>query len=206
MGSKSYNVNTIFKNRPGLMDYPSLTPEVKEVVDYTIEHSLKANPVIRLKARRLSTKEVHPKQMNFWDLSWSDIILIRDAIEKKEIFEIFKIVYNLTEIEFVRMDLFNAFASYKWITNQLREISEVEAERLASEYDEEEKAAGAEEMQEFGYSVILDSLAGGDLLKYSKYLKINYTKIFRKMLMEKTRYEINKQMRQNASRKSQTNS
>lgn len=204
MGSEQNSI-AVFKNRLKLSDYSILTVEAKEVIDYTIAESLKSNSVLRLGGLLKSTI-VKPKKDSLWFLSWSDIIELRIAIAEENIFEVLRIVFEIDEKEFAKLELLNAFSVYKWISEQYFEIAKIEVQELASEMTDEEKEAGAEDMQEFGYSVMLDSMAQGDLLKYDQYLKLPYAKVFRKMCMEKKRHDINKQMQENASRKSRRNS
>lgn len=204
MGLKSHNIDTVLNNRPRLIEYSQLSIDVKEFVDYTIQENLKPNPELRLKS--VLTKIVKPKQLNLWSLSWSDIIELRIAVSEQKMFEVLNIVFGINETEFARLDLFNAFSVYKWIVEQFKSIVEIESQELSSEMSDEEKEAGVEELQEFGYSVMLDGIAKGDLLKYDEYLKLPYVKIFRKMCLDKKRYDINKQMQENASTKSKRNS
>jgi hypothetical protein len=204
MGSKQNSIN-LFKNRPKLSDYYSLSLESKEVIDYTIAESLKVNSLLRLNGL-LKSNIVKPKKDNLWFLSWSDIIELRIAIAEENIFETIKIVFGIDQKEFSRLEMFNAFSVYKWIAGQYAEIVKIELQELSGEMSDEEKAAGAEELQEFGYSLTLDGIAKGDLLKYDEYLKLPYVKVFRKMCMDKKRYDINKTMQENASRKSKGNS
>lgn len=204
MGFKQNSI-ALFKSRLKLSDYSTLTVEAKEVIDYTISESLKPNSVLRL-GGLFKTNIAKPKKENLWFLSWSDIIELRIAIAEENIFEVLRIVFEIDENEFTRIELLNAFSVYKWISEQYFEIAKIEVQELASEMTDEEKEAGAEDMQEFGYSVMLDSIAQGDLLKYDQYLKLPYAKVFRKMCMEKKRHDINKQMQENASRKSRRNS
>lgn len=202
MGSKQNSI-TLFKNRLKLSDYSTLTLESKEMIDYTIAESLKPNSTIRLYGGLIKKK---PKKDNLWFLSWSDIIELRIAIAEENIFEVLRIVFDIDEKEFAKLELLNAFSVYKWISEQYFEIAKIEVQELASEMTDEEKEAGTEDMQEFGYSVMLDSIAQGDLLQYDEYLKLPYAKVFRKMCMEKKRHDINKQMQENASRKSKRGS
>ena len=202
MGSQQ-NSLTLFKKRLKLSDYSALTLESKEIIDYTIAESLKPNSIIRLYGGLITKK---PKKDNLWFLSWSDIIELKIAITEENIFEVFRIVFDLNEKEFSRLEMFNAFSAYKWVTQKAVEIMTIEDQELSSEMSDEEKEAGAEELQEFGYSLALDGMANGDLLKYDAYLKLPYVKVFRKMCMDKKRYDINKTLQENARRKSKTNS
>ena len=202
MGIKQDSL-TLFKKRLKLSDYSALTLESKEIIDYTIAESLKPNSIIRLYGGLITKK---PKKDNLWFLSWSEIIELKIAITEENIFEVFRIVFDLNEKEFSRLEMFNAFSAYKWVTQKAVEIMTLEVQELSSEMSDEEKEAGAEELQEFGYSLALDGMANGDLLKYDAYLKLPYVKVFRKMCMDKKRYDINKTLQENARRKSKSNS
>ena len=161
MGFKSYSVETIFKNRPMLVEYALLPVEVKEVVDYTIQESLKSNSQLRV--RGVLPKVVKPKNENLWFLSWSDIIELRLAISEQRMYDVLNIVFGITEKQFALLDLFNAYSAYKWTVEQFKEIVEIEIQELSSEHSQDELEAGVEELHEFGYSVALDGIAKGDL-------------------------------------------
>ena len=202
MGIKQDSLK-LFKSKLKLSDYSSLNIDSRQIVDYTVAKSLKANPVIRLYGGLITKK---PKKNDLWFLSWSEIIELKIAITEENIFEVFRIVFGLNEKEFSKLELFNAFSAYKWVTQKAVEIMTLEVQELSSEMSDEEKEAGAEELQEFGYSLALDGMANGDLLKYDAYLKLPYVKVFRKMCMDKKRYDINKTLQENARRKSKSNS
>ena len=202
MGIKQDSLK-LFKSKLKLSDYSSLNIDSRQIVDYTVAKSLKANPVIRLYGGLITKK---PKKNDLWFLSWSEIIELKIAITEENIFEVFRIVFDLNEKEFSKLELFNAFSAYKWVTQKAVEIMTLEVQELSSEMSDEEKEAGAEELQEFGYSLVLDGIANGDLLKYDAYLKLPYVKVFRKMCMDKKRYDINKTLQENARRKSKSNS
>ena len=202
MGIKQDSLK-LFKSKLKLSDYASLNIDSRQIVDYTIAKSLKPNSIIRLYGGLITKK---PKKDNLWFLSWSDIIELKMAIVEENIFEVLKIVFAIDKKEFAKLEMFNAFSAYKWIAEQCAEIVKIEVQELSSEMSDEEKEAGAEELQEFGYSLALDGMANGDLLKYDAYLKLPYVKVFRKMCMDKKRYDINKTLQENARRKSKSNS
>lgn len=202
MGFKSYSIDTVFTKRPIIAHYPFLDNDMKELIDYTIKDSLRANEVLRLKTL-FRIKKVKAKNSDFWFLSWEDLLLIREAVTDQNMLEAFKIVYGINEKQFVLLDVFNAFSAYKWIIDKLKEMAEIEKQELGGEMPIEEKEAGAEALIEFGYTVTLDSLADGDVLKYDEILKKPYAVIFRKMCLDKTNNEIKKNYSENASRKNQ---
>jgi len=204
MGFKQVSVKDVFKSRLMLSQYPALPSDVREFVNYTVLGSLKLNNELRVNGL-FKHKVIKPKKDNLWFLSWSDIIELRMAIVDENMFEVFKIVFGINEKDFVRLEMFNAFAVYGWAAKQVAEMIKIEFQELSNDLTEEEKNAGAEELQEFGYSLTLDVLTKGDLLKSDEWLKIAYAKIFRKLCIDKKRYDINKTLQENASRKLKRN-
>ena len=204
MGKQYYSVESIFKKRPMVFEYTLLPSDVKEVVDYTLKENLKANPVLRIKG--VFKKTSKPKHNDLWSFTWSDIISLRASITEENLYDVLQIVYGISENEFATLDLFNAYAAYKWIIEQFKEIVELEIDKLSSDHSEIEMEAGVEDLQDFGYYVALDGLTKGDLDKNESYLLKPYSTIFRKLCLDKKRYEITKSINQNASRTIQNNS
>lgn len=202
MGFKSHSIKNIFNSKIKISQYPSLSGDTKEMVDFTIKENLLSNQNLRISNR----STVQPKTNNFWYMKWSDIIELRMAVSEHKMFDAMNIVFGISEKQYMNLELFNAFAVYNWIIQKFKEIIDAEVEQLSFENTVEELEAGAKDLEKFGYSVALDGIAKGDLLKYDEYLNLPYSKIFRKMCLDKTRYEINKNLQENASRKTQTNS
>lgn len=205
MGLKQYTLENIFIKRPTISEYPRLEPEVKDLVDLTIKENLKPNPVLRV-PMFLYTRYAKAVKTNLWKLSWGDLVLLREAVSAQDILEVFKMIYGITPKQFARLDVFNVFAVYKWIIDQLHDIHEKESIMLPADFTQEEKDAGAEDLLDFGYTVAVDTIAGGDLLKHKEVLKIQYDIIFRKLCLDKKRNDINKTYQENASRKNRGNS
>ena len=200
MGKKSNGIN-ILSNRPTVEDYGRLSESDKELADKFIKDGLKPNKVLRIKGRSMN-----PRQEDFWALSWDEIIQLRVAIAEKDMLSALKLMYRIGEKDFLRLDLFNCFAAYKWISGNMQEISDIEAQELGGEPTEEEKQAGVEKLQPFDYVVSLDVLAKKDILKYDRILAKPYSIIFRKLCLNKTIAEIQQNMIENANRKAKANS
>lgn len=196
MGRQSYSIDTIFDNRPTVETYSQLDEEVKAFVDDVIKDSIKPNKVLRLNG-----KELQPKQDDFWQLTWSDIIELREEVKDMNMVEAMKIVYGVSDKDFSHLDIFNCFAVYKWMTEQLKGIGEIELQELGHEPTMEEKNAGVESLNEFGYALSLKSLTKGDKTKDAYYLGLTYAEIFREMCMDKRISEVQQNMIKNARRK-----
>ena len=188
-----------------IKDYQLLDFESKELIDFTIKENLKSNSILRLK-KLIGIKEIIPKQSSLWNLTWSDIIELRESIKDQNLFEPLALMYGINENQFFKLSVFNAFSTYKWIVEQLKEISDLEKQELGHEITQEEKDAGVEALQDFGYIVAVDGLAIGNILKHKQILQLNYSIVFRKMCLEKVTNEIKKQYQENVSRKNQRNS
>ncbi len=196
MGKKSTSVENIFKCRPTIKQYARLEDESKAMIDLIIKHGIKPNKELRIKKKKLK-----PVQENFWFLSWIELINLRGAVEEMKIFEALEMVYNISNKQITKLDVFNCFAAYLWICEELKEIGRVEVDRLGSEPTAEEKNAGVDLLTEFDYNVSLDVLAKGDILKYDEILKKPYAVIFRKLCLDKVKNQIQQNFITNANRK-----
>ncbi len=184
MGKKQFKIDTVLMDRPQVKDYDSLTEEVREFVNGIIKDAVKANPILRHKG------EIAPKHDDMFSFTWSEVIELRDSIDEKDIVNIFKIVYGIEEKDYMELDLFNSFSTYKWIEDQLEIVRQTEERELSYELTAKEKNAGVEDLKRFGYYVSLDSLTKGDKTKDEYYLNLTYAEIFRKLCLDKKNAEI----------------
>ncbi len=200
MGRKSYSVDTIFTYRPTIGDYAYLEDDVRDLVDSIVKDSIKPNRSLRYKR-----KELLPVHVDLWPYSWSDIIELKDAIEEKNMLDALKLVYQIDERVFLKLDMFNAFAAYKWITEMISEMNQTWNQWLGGDISDEEKESGVEDLNDFDYVVSLHTLANNDLLKYDAILAKPYSLIFRTLCLNKKIADIDKKRAENASRKVKTN-
>src|SRR5690606_4228553 len=115
-----------FDKPPTLHQYAPLDAEAREVVDFTIQHYLKSNPVLRLPGI-FGTKNIKIKNTDLWSWKWIDLLELRQAIEDQQFTEVFRLAYGVSEYRLLRAEVFNVFAAYKWIVDNLNEISKIEA-------------------------------------------------------------------------------
>lgn len=200
MGKKQNSINNIFSNRPTVKEYLTVENSIKEKIDEVIK-AVKPNMILRSGKFQLK-----PKQEDFWDLSWGELILLRKYIEEKNISTVMYLIFNVSQEKFFELDVYNCFAVYKWINEQNKEIIDLEIEELGGAVSIEEKEAGVEELNRFGYTVSLDVLANGNILKYDEILKKPYHEIFKKLCLNKTKNDIQKNYIENARRKNKANS
>lgn len=158
--------------------------------------ALRENPVLRVGKRAL-----RPKEEDFWQLRWSDLIELRQLWKKGDRIGMVKLIYGVSDRQMARVRLINYLAVYKWVFARLLEIAKKEEQELGGDPSAAEKAAGIEDLKRFGEAIALDELAGRDLLKHKKLLEKPYAVIFRKLCMDKCRSLIEKKLIENAGRK-----
>ncbi|WP_445454096.1 hypothetical protein [Flavobacterium sp. 25HG05S-40] len=200
MGKIVYELDKLLLARPRMLDYEQFNIEQLNFIKDVVSNYLKPNPVLRKYRPFRKYKELQPKSNNFWNLPWQDILMIRKALSEDNLFEAMNLVYNVSEKEFMLLEILNVFSCLNFITDELAKLNAAEEERLHSELTQEEIDAGAEELQEYGYYNSLKAMCP-DLLEQDKYLKLPYTIIFREMAHSKLLSDINKKYQENAARK-----
>jgi hypothetical protein len=200
MGKQQFKIDNL-----KIIDYVRLNPKHRGLVDYMVKEYSKPNPLIRVNSL-FKIKHIKPKNDNLWMLSWSDIIELKQAINDKDILTVLRILYQLSEADFVKLNAFNCFSAYKWCVESLKEIYDAEIERLEEDIPDTLKDAGIEELEEYGYVPALDRLANGDITRYDEFLNMPYAKVFRKLAMDVLTRKINEKYQENVSRRNKTNS
>lgn len=140
------------------------------------------------KCRILNMKLKHVEMIKQGINSGDDLDLIRmvskiQGIKKKAVLEL-PIIY-----------FFGLIASIK---EQVSLIIKAEENGLTPCYTDLkwEAVNGSERMSRFGIYNTLESLSGGDALKYKKYMNMDYSEIFTILLMRKTASELKYEMSQ----------
>lgn len=204
MGEIKTSLN-IFKYRPTLAGYTRLKGSRKELIDYTIQNYLVSNPILRTQ-KWFRTINVKPKDFNLWMLSWNDIIVLKKQLADKDLIGLLKLMYGIEEKQLFKLDAYNVFACWKWVSEEMNKLIEIEIKELEDDIPDELKEAGIEQMERFDYAPALDKLAGGDITRYDEFLKLPYAKIFRKLVMDKVVRDITETYKENVSRKTKANS
>lgn len=81
-----------------------------------------------------------------------------------------------------------------WIRNQYDKINELEESYLFNPPDSKLLQAGIKELDVLGDVNTIDSLAGGDILKWEKIRNLPYSEVFNKMLKNTIEARINKRL------------
>lgn len=194
MGIQSINVENLFTRVPKMADYPHLSDEVRELIDYTVENNLKENKELRIRSY-FRTRIIKPTQDDFWFMSWNDIIMLKGAIHAGRIYDVFKIVYKISEKQFNALNVFNCFAAYNYIVEKIKSIMKAEKNNLSGKYTQQEIDAGIEDLERFGISLAIDAVAKGDILQYEAVVAKPYAVIFKKLCQDHTINQIQKRLK-----------
>lgn len=196
MGIKSFRLR---KGNIRIGDYEKLSQDQKDFVDYTIKNSLKPNTRLRVGI----FKKLKPKQKDFWQLSWNDMIMTWAYIENNEVNDLLRFHFGLKQKQFLKLNIFNAMACYKWILDQVKGIDEVMKAELHDEATNEEKAAGIDDLKRFDYTPTLKKLCNDDRTKYEWMLSRPFAWIFKEIALIKAENEYQRNYQEIVSRKTQ---
>jgi len=83
-----------------------------------------------------------------------------------------------------------------WISDELKAVNQMEKDYLTSFPDSKMQLAGIDKLNKFGEMNIIDSLAGGDILKHEAIRKLPYHVIFDKQLKSLTEGAIQKSLKE----------
>ncbi len=185
MGKQQNGIMEIIDNWPTVEKYINTTIKERNLIDGIVKNASKPNKVLRV-----GNKDVLPMFEDFWQMPWGKLIEVRELQKTNDLFQMLNYLWGITEKEFLSLDVFNAFASYKWVTDQLTEIANLEIQELSHDFTQKEKDAGIERLQRFGHYPSLNSLTGGDITKEDEILEIPYQRIFMKFCLNKTNHDI----------------
>lgn len=149
-----------------------------------------------IKDLRINGKLYHlPEDITL--LSWGQKLISSDALAESRFLECLSVYlqpiyfeekFNAEDLEKMEKilrscDVATVYGGLKFIAEQLKNISEREANLLKSEVTHEQKLAGIENFNQLGHFNTIDMIAGGDVLKYETVLALDYNTIFNKLFL-----------------------
>lgn len=166
-----------------LIDYFNQPPEIHEEYSIVLRY---LNP--RKTKRQIIRMKL--KHVNF----------IRDAMtleSGKDLIKVVSIVQEMPEKKVLDLGIIEFFGLMASIRQQLSIIAAAE-EKLTPSYTDAKWQAvnGSERMAKFGIYNTLESLSGGDVLKYEGCMNMEYAEVFTILLMRKTQADLQYEMNQ----------
>lgn len=118
------------------------------------------------------------------------------ASDDESIIKIVGLVQKLNKTEVMNLPITEFFGIWNSVKQQIEQITDAELNSLSSEYPNVkwEAVNGREKLEKFGIYNILDNLADGDILKYKKIMNLSYADVFTKLLLDKTKEDLLRQM------------
>lgn len=134
-----------------------------------------------------------------FDLSLREVEFIKTHLfsdNTEDLIEIISTVQNLTASEVYELPITTFYGLHKSITEQIKTIVEGEENALRSTHInfKWEQVRGSERLSRFGIYNIIDSLAGGDILKYDTIFELPYAVVMQKLIMDKIKDDLQLEM------------
>ena len=134
----------------------------------------------------------------FVNMEYGQVIELKNLVKTKNILDI-DLIQKISEYSKKKISIFEIEKSS--IVSFFRTINEIEYNfkrinnyemMLNSGTDSDLESAGISELNQFGDLNIIDTLAGGDILKWEKVLRLEWWDVFNKLLKDKTERDIQK--------------
>ena len=138
-----------------------------------------------------------PRVNDLFQLEYKWIIKIKQSLQintLNSVKEIVSAVFPIhTDIQFFNCSVFDVFAAYAWIIEEMEAIAEAEKEKLYKKPTQKQINAGIEEFDQLDDIPAIDGLANGDMEKWDAVLEQPYGKVMRKMLLSRIQSEYDEQ-------------
>lgn len=119
-------------------------------------------------------------------------IELPEYLSTANVYEIINRIAKLQNIEETETDTKELIAFILWIKDEFEAIRKLESEHLSGSPDPDMLAAGVQELNELGEINVIDSLAGGDILKWEAIEMLPYYKVFDKLKKNMIENKVNK--------------
>ncbi|MFI8379621.1 hypothetical protein [Leeuwenhoekiella sp. NPDC079379] len=174
------------------------------IKNYSLQEFLKQSPkVIEDYLNVLKHLEEGKLKTQLADLTLREVELLKKSIDDEdEIINVVSIVEKLSEEQVLKLKILEFFPLVKAIRSQLEKLIAREENNLTPKFPDEkfELVEGGKRLQRFGIWNVVNSLAGGDILKFDAILNLKYDKVFTKLLLDKElndiQHEISKRNKQ----------
>lgn len=134
-----------------------------------------------------------PRVNDLFEIQWKWVIKIKRDVGGSNLNSVKEILSGVFPImsdqQFYNCSVFDVFACYAWIVEELKNIYEAEKMKLFKKPTDKQIAAGIEEFEQLEDVPSIDSMAQGDPTKYDEVLELPYGLILRKQLLNKIQNE-----------------
>ena len=187
---KYYEIKSSSKNRSDI-----------DSIDAIIKDGLAINSKIRI-----GSKELGPKYSSLWEMPWDDKIELEHFIKSADMVSVLMKLYPINGNQFLKLNVFNCFACFKWIQDQLTQIAKIEERELASDPSTQDLDSGIENLSRFGHLPSLEAICKTFNVIEDEVMKWPYQKVFMRLAYLKTKADIQQNLMNNAKRNAGKNS
>lgn len=124
-----------------------------------------------------------------------------ELLSSGNIEELIKLICEQQKIQIKEAKPKEVISFILWLKDEIEAIQQLESIHLNSTPDPDMIAAGVHELNELGEINVIDSLAGGDILKWAEIEKLPYHRIFDKLKKNTVESKVNKEYQKIVTRK-----
>ncbi|MCK5344572.1 MAG: hypothetical protein KAR20_14260 [Candidatus Heimdallarchaeota archaeon] len=123
---------------------------------------------------------------------------VLDSGNDRDLIVVVSKVQKISEEDVIDLSIIEFFGVVASVREQLKVIVTAEENGLTPTNTDFkwEAVQGSQRMSKFGIYNTLESLSGGDALKYKAYMNMNYAEVFTILLMRKTASDLQREMSQ----------
>jgi hypothetical protein len=167
--------------------------EDKSLIDVILQN-IRPKQSIALKYKDLYYK-IQPRKKDLFEIEYKWIIKIKQNLSQANLNAVKEILSGMfpinTDQQFYNCSVFDVFAAYAWIVEEIENIYDVEKEKLHKKPTQKQIAAGIEEFDQLDDVPSIDGLANGDVSRWDEVLELPYGVVLRKTLLNKIQNDYN---------------
>lgn len=174
--------------------------KVKEFLQLTDDKELKK--VQQLKKVIVAKNEIGKKKVNaITKLKYSKVNKVRGYLLSDDLLSAFCELLECNQVWLLKQDYKEFLYFLKWVTKEFENISVLEAQLSKKEPEEEMtdmklQMCGVDRLEVFEEINVIDSLAGGDVLKWESIEQLPYEVVYTKLLKNKIDASIQRRYQQ----------
>lgn len=140
-------------------------------------------PLSNYTRRHWFKKRTHGVKESITELTFGEVNSIKRLVMRETteyLLRAFEIVYKCKARDVIRMEVIQFYRCMIFITTEVDKIIKMEQQHWNTEptdHDAKLQQAGVKDLEQFGDLPMIDSLAGGDILRYNDIEKLNYLEV-----------------------------
>ncbi|MFC6858799.1 hypothetical protein [Zunongwangia atlantica] len=171
---------------------------MEEIKNYTLKEFLQQPPeLIEEYSKLLKNLEPIETKNKIYELTLGEVEEIKQNFGNEDALpHIYKYMHGLSEDEFLKLKVTEFYALLNSITKQLENLLAMEERELTPKHHDTkwEMVEGSKRLGKLGILPTVDSLAGGDILKFQQVLDLKYITVFNKLRLDRIKADIQTDM------------